>query len=229
MKPVPEDTVQKLKLYFFEVSNKKERYPDVADFRGELVDWLHGKLEDKKTKDFIVRFGKIEIPSQSWFEKKSNLPTWREQWKQSRENPSNMDQPWSLSTLDIYEVRPEAIPFLLQIIDIDLNPEITEKVDGFEPLSLEELPEKNYIAISIREAKWVSRLFDSVPFEYLLNVAQCYSLTEKLYEQAHLKFNSIGYDRLVSRKKYDAFESLFLGIINKLAGENTGNETAEGE
>ena len=110
--------------------------------------------------------------------------------KKIASEPSPEDKPWSTAMLDSYPIPPQALPVVLKVwksrIEKDSN-------------------------LTIREAKWVSRLSNAIPdiipdIEKLTETARRYALVEQLYDMTGRHLNSRGLDKRLMNLPFDDFD-----------------------
>lgn len=110
--------------------------------------------------------------------------------RKAKELPDNpQERPWSTASLDNkdnYYTPPEALPVVLKV--------------------WKSLIEKN-ISLTIREAKWVSRLsWVITDMGQLTETARRYALMEFLYDSINRPFNSRGLDKSLMGIPFDAWD-----------------------
>ena len=134
----------------------------------------------------ILRNKNSKIPS-SWpsiSTVQKALAKVRKKMKEMPEDP--LHKPWNMGTIDQYPIPPDTIPFVLKVWKLQ-----EEKVYKFRQMK----PPFD-LALSIREAKWVSRLCHVIPddIEKLSRTAAIYANWEELTERAGQSFNSTELD-----------------------------------
>lgn len=98
-------------------------------------------------------------------------------WFRNHTTDGPQDKPWSTATLDKYPIPPESLPAVLRVWKFCI--------------------EKG-VSLTIREAKWVSRLSAiQQDIEKLSFIASRYARTELMFEIINRPFEAIGLDRLL--------------------------------
>ncbi len=182
-----------------------------------------------------------DYPGESWLRKR--FTEWNKKYypggKKAPVSPE--DKPWHLGTLRDYPVRPELIPLLMAYQSFEVSPQNRALIAAARKITGDNTPvnEKENI-ITIRDAKWISRLAnlspEFIPPNELCRVCKVYSMTESLLEELDMleQWDTTKWDRLIFEHKWDEVicESLEWqvksGVLKKVA-EKRGNVKKDGD
>lgn len=137
----------------------------------------------------------ISCPSESWCKKEFS------QWNYKLQNPSELEQKWTMASLDMMENK----------LNIHLRSEVLPILTEYENFEFFEGDVKNIVTIRI--AKWASRLvgfFLDAPPNKIMPVIMVYAIKEQWSERAGIPFDTAEFDNLLSNRDYDGIYKAFL-------------------
>jgi hypothetical protein len=129
--------------------------------------------------------------------------------KEAETHVSEQDEPWCMARLHGNELSPEAIKAVCEVWKADLNSLIDSAADPhnkvFAPINDALLGMREATNLSIREAKWIARLYCTIKNDKkdkewvkstrLYSTAELYARAEQLHEILGIPFNSDEMDR----------------------------------
>lgn len=105
-----------------------------------------------------------------------------------------MDKPWTLVSSSKFEIPSDALPTVLKIWKQELN--------WFQPFT-------------IRQAKWVARLYKVIPEDLILLAywSNLYAITERMCDMLSIDFNSESFDAALVMSPWELLTALWTGAV----------------
>jgi hypothetical protein len=155
----------------------------IAEVYDEHPDWVSKEIQQEVHRRLKLENRpslKKDWPSLSTIQRE--LAQIRKNYEETRSSP--FDRPWSLGDLNTYELSTETIPVLLKI-------QLNEHERGNR--------------LTIRQAKWISRLYKSITDTKVLTAwARVYSWRERISALAGQRLDTHEYDMVLASGQWDS-------------------------